>query len=214
MSNLKVQRDEVVDLLQAIGFKTAGGWDRKKLAAKITELSGSINAEDFDWLTPAQEEMLNLLIITKGNLEVLWPKGEDEGEDKDEAAEAPAEVPVAESPAEAPVAPVEEDKAPEAPAEAPVPKKRGRKPNPDKVQTPKKPPRSMTRIQSICQAISELKESTVLDELAVVANGIYVAAGGRDSVKQSRFLTATLVEAAEAWKIACVDGVKVAPISN
>lgn len=195
---MKVLRSDVIGLCEALGFKTAEGWDKEKMATKLLQIATSIKEEDVE-LTKEQKATLSTLIACKGEVEVVT-KVEGAEEAKADAPAPATEAAAGDSATEL-VKPKAEKKKP------------GRKPS-GEPKPPKKPAKTKNRGQSALETVKGLTSPLTREELSKLADEQYVAAGGKTNPKESAAVTKWAVEAGVVFGVVTVDGDKVTPVAK
>ena len=159
---VKVSRERVLALCEALGYKTARQWNRKRMRRKLGELAASaqeneIGVEDDDSLN----RLLRKIVEADGDVELI--DGEVAEEDEVEADHRDEEAPANETGVEG-----GEDVVELEPIK--VEKKKKRRPGGKKKddETTKKSEKKLTRLEAVVRVLSESDEPLSAEEIVDV----------------------------------------------
>ena len=184
---VKVAKSQAVAMFQALGFKTAGKWNKPRLNRKLTEVVETSEEDKFE--IEDNEELnalLQSIVSSEDGFELVDDSDEPETKPKGEPKDESETVVVEKEP------------------------KAKKEPKDEK----EKPAKKVNRFESTLAAVRDLKESTSLEGLATVADDLYVQAGGKSNVVESKSRLEMAVQAGVFFGVVGRDGKTVTPVSK
>lgn len=223
---MQVEKREVVRLCQAIGYKTAQDWNEAKLRDKLAGIArnfgpGGAYADDDSFkleLPDSLVDLINKIVKAKGKVEIVDEITDQEimgsEDDREEEVEevqtvqsnkqesgsgsAAKEVKsgvVSEITQESTEDEEESDEGSGHESVSGVSSFSSMRRSFGGLMGGKRK-REITRIESVCKAFKMIKAGQTLEDVARIANEIYVKSGGNDSIKSSRLIVNQILPAA------------------